>query len=225
MDSCQTELDELHQFVSLGGALVLSDDYGFGNQLLEYLGLKVRFSGQVLADPIFYHRKKLFPRISRLTPSPLTSNIESPILKHATSLTDVESSDVPALSSSASFLDLNGDLQYNKEEPAGPLPVISRHNLGSGQIILVSDPSIFINSMQDIADNHTFRQNIAATATCELLIDQSHLPPSNLLHTKTRLASILNLFITPLGKVGLVVLALTATLIPIWRKKERRQIT
>ncbi len=225
LDFTQAELDELHQFVSLGGTLVLADDYGFGNQFLEYLGLKVRFSGQVLADPVFYYKKILFPRISHLTPSPLTSNIESLILNHATSLTDVESSDVLALSSSASFLDLNGDSQYNEGEPAGPLPVISHHNLGSGQIILVSDPSIFINSMQDIADNHTFRQNIAATATRELLIDQSHLPPSNLLHTKTRLASIRNLFITPLGKVGLVVLALTATLIPIWHKKEKRQIT
>ena len=225
LDFTQAELDELHQFVSQGGTLFLADDYGFGNQVLEYLGLKARFSGQVLTDPMFYHRKILFPRIFHLTPSPITSNVDSLILNHAPCLIDVEGSDVLALSSSVSFLDLSGDSWYNEGEPTGPLPVISHHNLGSGQIILISDPSVFINSMQDMEDNQTFLQNIAATTTGELLISQSHLPPSNLHHTKTLLAAIRNLLITPLGKVGLVVLALTVTLIPIWRKKEEKQIT
>ena len=225
LDFTQAELDELHRFVSQGSTLVLADDYGFGNQVLEHLGLKARFSGQTLVDSVSYHRNKRLPRISHLIPSPLTSNTESLILNHATSLTDVESSDVLALSSTASFLDQNDNWWYNEGEPTGPLPVISRHKLAAGQIILISDPSIFINSMQDIEDNHTLLQNIAATSTAELFIDQSHLAPSNLRQTKTLLASIRNFLITPAGKVGLVVLALSVTLIPIWQKREEKQTT
>ena len=215
------ELGELKSFVTQGGTLVLADDYGFGNQILEYLGLEARFSGQVLLDPMSNYKNKWFPRISHIIPSSLTINTESLILNHATCLSDVEASDVLALSSSFSFLDLNGNQSWDEEEPTGPLPVISRHNLGSGKMILIADPSIFINSMETIESNYNFIQNLAAITTAELLIDQSHLPPSNLHQTKNLLAYTRNYLITPVGTLGLVILALTITLMPVWHRRRR----
>ena len=73
--------------------------------------------------------------------------------------------------------------------------------------------------METLESNYTFIQNIAAITTSELLIDQSHLPPSNLRQAKSLLASIREPFTTPVGAVGLVVVALTVTLIPVWYKK------
>ena len=213
------ELGELNSFVTKGGTLVLADDYGYGNQILEYMRLKARFSGQVLLDPLYSYKNKWFPRISHIISNPVTSNIESLVLNHATCLTDVETSDVLALSSSFSFLDLNDNQAWDEGEPTGLLPVISQHNLGGGRIILISDPSIFINSMETLESNYTLTQNIAALTTSELLIDQSHLPPSNLHQSKNLLASIREPFTTPVGAVGLVIVALTVTLIPIWYKK------
>ncbi len=216
LDFTPTELDQLNRFVTQGGVLVLADDYGYGNQILEYLGLKARFSGQVLFDPVYSYKNKWFPRISRLTSNPITNNTESLVLNHATCLIDVEAGDTLALSSSFSFLDLNGNGTWDEDEPTGPLPVISHHNLADGQIIIISDPSIFINSMETIESNYNFIQNIAGTST--LLIDQSHLPPSNLHQSKNLLASIRGYLITPVGTLGLVIVALTITLIPIWHK-------
>lgn len=215
------ELEELNSFVVRGGTLILADDYGYGNQILEHLGLKSRFSGQPLLDPVTNYKNKWFPQILHLTSSPVTINTERLVLNHATGLTDVEAGDILALSSSFSFLDLNGDQAWQEDEPAGPIPVISRHNLGNGKIILIADPSLFINSMQTIESNYTFVQNIAAITTSELLIDQSHLPPSSLHQTKNLLAYLRGSLITPLGTLGLVMLALTVTLMPLWR--ERRQ--
>jgi len=214
------ELGELNSFVTKGGTLVLADDYGYGNQILEYLGLKARFSGHILLDPLFSYKSKWLPRISHLASSSVTDNTDSLILNHATCLIDVEASDVLALSSSFSFLDLNGNQAWDGGEPTGPLPVISYHNLGSGKIILISDPSIFINSMETIESNYTLIQNIAAITTSELLIDQSHLPPSNLHQSKNLLSAIRDSFNTLGGAVGLVIVALTVTLIPIWYKKK-----
>jgi hypothetical protein len=213
------ELEKLNSFVTGGGTLILADDYGYGNQILKYLGLEARFSGQVLLDPLFNYRNKWLPRISHLRASPVTNNIESLVLNHATALIDVKANDVLAFSSSFSFLDRNGNQEWDEGEPTGPLPVISKHNLGNGQIILVSDPSLFINSMTIIEDNYIFIQNIAAITTASLLIDQSHLPPSNLHQTKNLLASIRGYLITPVGTLGLIILALTITLMPIWHKK------
>ena len=219
LDFTPAELEQLHTFVTQGGTLVLADDYGFGNQILEYLGLKARFSGQVLLDPMSNYKNKWFPRISHIIPSSVTINTESLILNHATCLTDVETGDALALSSVFSFLDLNDNQAWDEGEPTGPLPVISRHSLGSGQLILISDPSIFINSMETIESNYDFVQNIAAITTFRLLIDQSHLPPSNLHQTKNLLAYIRGWLITPVGTLSLVILALTITLMPIWQRR------
>ncbi len=215
------ELEELNSFVVRGGTLILADDYGYGNQILEHLGLKSRFSGQPLLDPVTNYKNKWFPQILHLTSSPVTINTERLVLNHATGLTDVEAGDILALSSSFSFLDLNGDQTWQEGEPTGPLPVISRHSLGNGQIILIADPSIFINSMETMESNYILIQNIAAITTAKLLIDQSHLPPSNLHQTKNLLAYLRGSLTTPLGTLGLVILALTITLMPLWR--ERRQ--
>ena len=221
LDFTPAELDEIHSFVTQGGTLVLADDYGFGNQILEYLGLKARFSGHVLLDPLSNYKNKWFPQVPHIIPSPLTSGTESLILNHATCLLDVETDDALVLSSVFSFLDLNDNESWDEDEPTGPLPIISHHNVGDGRIILISDPSLFINSMENLASNQTLIQNIAAVTTSELLIDQSHLPPSNLLQTKNLLAAIRNSLTTPVGTVSLVILALTITLIPIWHKKKR----
>ncbi len=221
LDFTPAELEELNSFVTQGGTLVLADDYGFGNQILEYLGLKARFSGQTLLDPLCCYKNKWFPRISHLTPSSVTSNTESLILNHATCLSDVETDDVLALSSSFSFLDLNDNQVWDKDEPTGLLPVISQHTLGSGQLILISDPSIFINSMKTIESNYGFIQNLAAITTSRLLIDQSHLPPSNLHQTKNLLADTRGWLVTPAGTLGLVIVALTITLMPIWQRRRR----
>ncbi|GAI51779.1 unnamed protein product, partial [marine sediment metagenome] len=64
------ELEEINNFVTRGGTLVLADDYGYGNQLLEHLGLKARFSGQPLLDPLINYKNKWFPQVSHLTSSP-----------------------------------------------------------------------------------------------------------------------------------------------------------
>ena len=220
LDFTPAELEGLHRFVTRGGTLVLADDYGFGNHVLEYLGLKARFSGGVLLDPLFCYKNKWFPRIFHFESSPITSDVESLVLNHATCLTSVETSDALALSSSSSFLDLNGNEEQDEGEPAGPLPVIARCDLGSGQIILISDPSIFINSMENMGSNHEFIQNITSTASSGLLVDQSHLPSSNLQQSKSLLASLRKSFSSPVGAVTVVILTLAVTLLPVWRGKE-----
>ena len=217
------ELEQLHDFAAQGGRLIIADDYGHGNQILEYLGLEARFTGQVLLDPMVNYKNKYFPRIFHLQPDPLTANIDNLVLNHATSLANVTDADILAASSSFSFLDYNGNGTREDNEPTGPLPAISHHELGSGQVILIADPSMFINSMDTIAGNGGFIQNIAATSTT-LYIDQSHLMASELHHTKNWLQQVRSLFSTPVGTAGLVLAAIIAALIPIWYKKRQATV-
>ena len=216
------ELEQLNSFIREGGRLILADDYGHGNQILEYLGLEVRFSGEVLVDPLINYKTKDFPKIIHFKSDPLTINTESLVLNHATCLVNTKDNSVIALSSSFSFLDRNENGTYEDDELSGPLPVICWITLGDGQVVLVADPSLFINSMNAIDENEGFIQNIADTTT-SLYIDQSHLPPSDLHQTKTLLARGRGYLASPLMTAGLVALVVFITLEPVWYKRKGRQ--
>ncbi len=214
-----TELEQLRSFVSQGGRLILADDYGYGNRVLEYLGLKARFAGEALLDPLVNYKNQQLPRITRLQPDVLTANADNLVFNHATCLLNVPSDEVLALSSPFSFLDLNGNGSHEDNEPSGPLAAISRHQLGDGQVILIADPSIFINSMDAFEGNAALMRNIAAS-TEALYIDQSHLEQSELNRTRNWLQKARNLASTSAGTAGLVIIALTASLLPVWHRKK-----
>jgi hypothetical protein len=221
VDFTAAELQTVKDFVVQGGTLILADDYGYGNRVLEFLGFKARFSGRPLLDPLVNYKNQWFPRVVHLSDSPLTEGIENLALNHATAIANVAADEVIAQSSAFSYLDLNANEKQEANEPNGPHPVISRHSLGGGQVILIADPSLFINSMSGIEDNHQLIQNIATLNTTPPLVDQSHLTPSNLHQTKDLLASARGSLASPLGTLGVVALALSLTLLPFWR--ERRQ--
>lgn len=219
------ELEQLASFVNNGGRLILADDYAHGNSVLAYLGLATRFSGEILLDPLSNYKNANFPLINHIQSDPLTQGTESLVLNHATSLENVSDANAIALSSSFSFLDLDEDGQYDEDETSGPLPVIGHESLGQGQVIIIADPSLFINSMDELGGNQALLDNIAAT-TDALYLDQSHLPPSDLHQTKTLLAQGREYLATPLATAGLVALVVVVTLQPVWyRKKEKPEET
>ncbi len=218
LEFTRAELGMLHNFVTRGGTLILADDYGYGNQVLEYLKIPLRFSGETLLDPLSHYKNKWFPRILHLTPGPLTSNVTSLVFNRATAINGAEGNGTIALSSSFSFLDQNSNHIRDEEEPVGPFPVISHCQSGNGQVILITDPSIFINSMESMEDNHILLRNIRSFTTSGLFIDESHLPPSTLYQTKRMLAHVRDFFTQPLSTTGVVIAVLAIILRPIWRK-------
>ena len=129
------------------------------------------------------------------------------------------------MSSSFSFLDLNGSGIRDEGEPAGPLPVISQHRLGGGQVILIADPSLFINSMEALEGNRSFIRNIAATATGGLYLDQSHLPRSDLHRTKTLLTRVRDRLASLPATTLLVILVLAIALKPLWHQKKSDKLS
>ncbi|MFC1908302.1 DUF4350 domain-containing protein [Chloroflexota bacterium] len=220
LDFTTEEFMQLNNFVTDGGTLILADDYGYGNHLLEYLGLDVRFSGQTLLDPLSHYKNSWFPKITYLNnPGPITVNTKSLVFNHATSLTNATMGNILAQSSRFSYLDSNNNQIWDEDEPTGPLPVITYHSLGKGKVLVIADSSIFINSMGAIADNNILMQNISTLTTANLFFDQSHLPPSNLVQIKKKLVRIHDFLVTPSGTMGLVILTLTIVLIPVWRKR------
>ena len=147
LDYSDEELSKLKGFVEDGGTLLLMDDYGYGNSVLAYLGVSVRFTNKPLLDPLFSYKNQWLPRITDLAPRVKESGIDVIVFNHATTLTNVEQTDVIAWSSTTSFLDVNENESWDEGEPKGPLPVATALRLVKGTLALSSDPSCILVRM------------------------------------------------------------------------------
>ena len=81
-----SELSQLKNYVLNGGTLVILDDYGFGNQVLNGVGLKMRFTGVPMLDPLYNYKDKWIPKITDFSNSSIGANVSSIVLNHASSL-------------------------------------------------------------------------------------------------------------------------------------------
>jgi hypothetical protein len=220
----EADVAQLRAYLEGGGVLILADDYGYGNTVLEGLEVSARFSGSPLLDPLFNYRSAYFPLATNLEPSPLTAEVSSLALNYASTL-EGEGLNVVARSSPFSYLDLNNDGNRNASEPVGPLPVAGQIMVGTGHLILLADPSIFINTMLDAEDNRQFVQNLLGSAGPDphLFIDQAHIPSSRLEQAKAAIASVRQFVAQPAILAALTIvltLVLTLTLLAPWRSRK-----
>ncbi len=163
-------------FVRGGGVLLLADDFGTGNSLLAAMGAQSRFSGKLVLDLSFDKRPE-FPVCYDLRADQLTTNVTTLQLNHASSVTLGGGAAAVAYSSPASWLDADENGDYDVGETMGAFPVLAREILGSGTIVLLSDPSVLINGMIGYMDNARFADNLI-TYLCStrsaIYFDESH---------------------------------------------------
>jgi hypothetical protein len=164
-------------FVRAGGEILLADDFGNGNSLLQGIGATSRFGDDLVVD-LAYEKLPEFSVLFDLKEDPLTVNVTTLLLNYPSSLTINETTtEVVASSSIASWQDTNGNRLQEWGEPRGPFPIVARESLGTGSIILISDPSILINGMRDKMDDGIFGANVIDELCNErttVYFDESH---------------------------------------------------
>jgi len=166
-----------------GGVLLLMDDFGHGNQVLERMRAPVSLLGVgVLVDTIFHYRNSRLPVVEDLADDPATAGVGKLVLNYASALVVREGADVLARSSLFSYLDLDLDGLWDPDEPHGPLPVAARFRYGLGVVYVVADPSIAINAMLGLGGNAKFIENVVGGR--RVLVDQRHLAMN--LHAELR---------------------------------------
>jgi hypothetical protein len=176
LDYSVDELESLRNYVAKGGTLLLMDDYGFGNRILEFLNVSARFDGRALLDPLFCYKNPWMPKVTDFS-SGTPEDIEVVVLNHATAIKNIDHSQTLAWSSTASYLDTNENEDWDQGEPKGPFAVAVRMEYGEGTLVLASDPSLVINTMLNRDDNLDFVGYLMAPerSSEEVLFDISHL--------------------------------------------------
>ena len=194
----RAEARAVSRFVRGGGLLLLADDFGSGNQLLKLMGLKVRITEGLLLDPLFKHRASPLPKV-RARGLKL-------VLNYAAALAG-SGFEVLAESSSFSFLDSNLNLRFDSGERKGPFPVAARVPYGAGEVVVVSDSSLFLNSMLGLGDNLRFARALVGGRGA--LLDAGHWRRGALASFKGAVRSALTALRAPEARYFLLVGALT----------------
>jgi hypothetical protein len=214
----QADAVAIRSFVNGGGVVVVADNFGSGNGLLDLLGGPVRFDGRVLLDPLFYSKDPNYPLMFNLPSSDLSANVDKDVLNYATILSIQPGSGVKVLGSSSpfSFLDVNKNGQKDSAEPSGSFPVLAEYAVGQGEMILFSSPASFDNDLIHEVDNSVLLGNIVKLAAqpnqrATDFLDQSHLQPSPFtpakLATKALATEVLSGGMDLMVKLGLVAVA------------------
>ncbi|MDO9325556.1 MAG: DUF4350 domain-containing protein [Methanoregula sp.] len=165
------ELAAYRAFLKEGNTIFLADDFGTGNEILVGMGSRIsilpgnlssldrRYSDpySVIAYPTSEKSPVILPNdIALNRPAPLEGG--SPLM----------------LTSVMSWTDINGDRRLNYGENMGTFPVMVTESIGPGQLIVLSDPSIFINSMylQEKNGNNRILIRNLLSRDGQILIDQ-----------------------------------------------------
>ncbi|MEF8873109.1 MAG: DUF4350 domain-containing protein [Candidatus Thermoplasmatota archaeon] len=168
--------DFVHDFLQDGGKVVLADDRGSGNSLLEGLDTNSSFRTSPLLD-LSFEKKPKFGVAYNTTEHHITDNISHVMLNAPTAIDKDENATTLLTSSRASWLDENENKMKDDDESFKQYPLITAESYGEGELILVSDPSIFINSMLNKMDNRALSVNILdylSRGRSNLIFDESH---------------------------------------------------
>ncbi|WP_162224312.1 DUF4350 domain-containing protein [Halorussus salinus] len=173
------ETQHIRQFVRQGGTLVVADERATPtNELLAAVGADARIDGTPLRDGRYHYQSPAAPQIRNLSDHPLTANVSTLTLNHGSAVTPNTATTV-ATTSGYAYRDINQNQQLDQAESVSQYPVITTEQVGDGQVVVIGDASLFINTMLEQGGNRQFARNLLATHQ-QVLFDYSHtaaLPP------------------------------------------------
>jgi hypothetical protein len=206
------ERAQFRRFVRGGGTLVVAADFGSGaDPLLRAVGASARVDGRLVRDERYYYRGPALPVAPNVTEHSLTDGVDALTLNYGTALRPGEST-VLVRTSPYAYLDDDRSGALDAGESLGRRPVATVERVGDGRVVVVGDPSLFINAMLERPGNRRFARALVADADTVLLAYGDPLPP---------LVATLVLFRrTPLlqGAIGLAALAAVA----LWTARPTR---
>lgn len=156
-------------FLARNNTIILCDDFGDGDAMLRAVGSTIR----ILPGPIVSVDRP-YGTPAAVTAYPvenvsLLQNVSAVLLDRPAAL---EGGDPLLQTSLLSWVDTNGNASLDGDEQMGRSTVCAHEQTGGGEVIVVGDPGIFLNSMMGLGkDNRQFIGNLLAHRPV-LLVDQ-----------------------------------------------------
>ncbi len=171
------EIAFVHNFLDRGGMVLLADDFGSGNTLLRGLkGTSSAFLQFPLLD-LSFEKNPHFGVAYNIRGHEITGNTTRVLLNKPAAISPDENATALIYSSRASWLDRNFNGLRDENEPTGEFPLLTVEKYGNGTLILLSDPSVLINSMLGKMDNNALAEDLFGYISRErenVIFSESH---------------------------------------------------
>lgn len=152
----------LRQFIINGGTIIVIAKNESANSVLEAAGSNIQIHESVLSSIDMEYADPQMVIAYRGNEHPLLKGVETIALNEPSTLSGGET----LLSSSViSWIDRNNNGRADGMETFGKEPVMAHEEVGEGEVIVLSDSGILINSMDATVserDNAQFLKNLAA---------------------------------------------------------------
>ncbi|WP_049902587.1 DUF4350 domain-containing protein [Halococcus agarilyticus] len=201
------ETDRIRSFVRNGGTLLVAEDFGrHANDLLARIGAQARVTGQVLRDEQYNYRSPALPVARNVSNATVMEGVDGLTLNHGSPVSP-NGATVLASTSGVAYVDGDRDAELDDGDEVGTAPVATAEPVGDGRVIVVGDPSLFINTMLDRPGNQAFVRSLFDVHE-RVLLDYSHagrLPPLSVALLVVRDTPLLQVF---LGAAGIAIIGL-----------------
>jgi hypothetical protein len=190
----RADRERIRAFVEAGGTLVVAEDFRpHSNALLAAVGAEARLDGRLLRDERHNYRSPAMPVATNVTEEAeatttnrsVTDGVEQLTLNYGTAVEPGNAS-VLVRTSPYAYRDVDRDGELDENETLGTYPVVTAESVGAGRVLVVGDPSAFVNVMLDRPGNNRFVANTFAAASVgpgsadTVILDYSHagaIPP------------------------------------------------
>lgn len=171
----ENESSTLRGFVERGGTVVVAGDFDTQtNSLLAALGVSSRLDGDLLRDEQRFQNAPTLPRATNVSQHNYTADVDALTLNYATALRIPEDNVTRLVRTSPyAYFDTNRNDELDSNETLAHYPVVAVESVGSGRAVIVSDPSVVINSMVDEPGNRQFVENLLGSHE-RMALDVSH---------------------------------------------------
>lgn len=153
-----TDIEVIRAFTEIGNTLVIADETGTANPILQGIGSGISIQPGLIGS-IDHTYNDAFVIVT--TPSsdhPLVVNLSTLVLNQGVWLTGGE----PLVQTSMmSWIDTDSDRRISDDESFGKRVVMAREKIGDGEVIVISDSAIFINSMLNVGDEWGNREFVS----------------------------------------------------------------
>jgi len=215
------ETDRLRSFVRDGGTLLVAEDFGqHANGLLDRLGADARVTGQVLRDEQYNYQSPALPVARNVSNHTLTQGVDGITLNYGSAVAP-NGARVLASTSGVAYVDVNRNAELDDRDRVGTSPVATIESVGDGRVVVVGDPSLFINTMLDRPGNQAFVGSLFGSHQ-RVLLDYSHagrLPPLSVALLVVRDTPLIQ---GVLGVVGITIIGFVARRPDVLRRARDR---
>lgn len=143
-DFTDADIGRYRSYIGRGNTIVLADDFGSGNQLLAGLGSSIRLLQDNLSSMDMEYSDPRTVIGYRAENASILNGVESIVLNRPAAL---QGGEILVETSVLSWIDANGNQRVDAGETLGRYGVLSHERIGSGDLYVLSDPSICTNGM------------------------------------------------------------------------------